>query len=150
MTDRVKQDEAKQEERDHAKEQAEAQVRTIVDLVEALEEAKDLDDYRAIDEARERMYENLLSVEYRSSEWRLASDYYRQMEGGEAPDEYRAVLCTGGPHVEIVGGLTEHGEPASFQVQYNDWFRSMEKLSLSPREEKAVRTYLLNTVTFYG
>ncbi len=65
------------------------------------------------DEARQRIEEHALSVEVRS-------DWATPCEGLTA-SEYRIVLCTGGPHVEIVGDLGRHGEPESARLLYQDW-----------------------------
>lgn len=65
------------------------------------------------DEARQRIEEHALSVEVRS-------DWATHGEGLTA-SEYRIVLCTGGPHVEIVGDLGRHGEPESARLLYQDW-----------------------------
>lgn len=69
------------------------------------------------DEARERILEDALSVEVRSS-------WHSPGEPGE-PDEFRIVLCTGGPHVEFVGDLNR-GEPSSVRCLYRDWGTSGE------------------------
>lgn len=71
------------------------------------------------DEARERILEDALSVEVRSG-WSLVG------EGQMAPEEFRIVLCTGGPHVELVGDLDDHNEPSRVRVLYRDWGTSGE------------------------
>ena len=37
------------------------------------------------------------------------------------PEEFRIVLCTGGPHVEIMGEFDIHGQPYRAWLQYQDW-----------------------------
>lgn len=69
------------------------------------------------DEARQRIEEDALSVEVRS-DWVSPGE---EMTAGE----FRIVLCTGGPHVELVGDL-EHGEPSRVRVLYRDWGESGE------------------------
>jgi hypothetical protein len=44
-----------------------------------------------------------------------------------SPAEFRIVLCTGGPHVEIMGELTEDGEPCRAWLQYQDWGTPMTR-----------------------
>jgi hypothetical protein len=70
------------------------------------------------DEALERIQEDALSVEYRS-DW---------VSPGEemTPSEFRILLCTGGPHVEIVGEIDHRGEPSRCWVNYRDWGTSGE------------------------
>ena len=65
------------------------------------------------EQARERIQEDALSVEVRSSWASLGSTL-------EA-DEFRIVLCTGGPHVEIRGEIGTYGEPSRAWIQYQDW-----------------------------
>jgi hypothetical protein len=64
------------------------------------------------DEARENVRNDALSVEVRSG-WVSATD---AMTG----EEFRIVLCTGGPHVEIFGELS-NGTPSRAWLQYQDW-----------------------------
>lgn len=70
------------------------------------------------EEARERILEDALSVEVRTS-------WHTPGESGE-PDEFRIVLCTGGPHVEFVGDLNRYNEPTSVRCLYRDWGDSGE------------------------
>lgn len=69
------------------------------------------------DDARQRIEEDALSVEVRS-DWYPASD----SSTSHAPAEYRILLCTGGPAVQIVGDLDQYCEPAAAAIQYQDWF----------------------------
>jgi hypothetical protein len=132
----------------HGYDQAKAQARSIVLYVEALncnydrleelkderenlldprdlsewdkynaEELKQLQDQagdcESEEQARERIQENALSVEVRSAWASLGSTL-------EA-DEFKIVLCTGGPHVEIRGEIGTYGEPSRAWIQYQDW-----------------------------
>jgi hypothetical protein len=65
------------------------------------------------DDARARIQEDALSVEVRSA-WDIVG-------GDTAAAEFRIVLCTGGPHVEIVGELDQYQQPARAWMQYQDW-----------------------------
>lgn len=64
------------------------------------------------DDARERIMGDALSVEVRSDWESSASEF--------TASEFRIVLCTGGPHVEIVGEL-DNGSPSRVRVIYKDW-----------------------------
>lgn len=64
------------------------------------------------DDARERILEDALSVEVRSDWESRASEF--------TASEFRIVLCTGGPHVELVGDL-DRGTPYRVRVLYRDW-----------------------------
>jgi hypothetical protein len=96
----------------------------LAELEEAAGEWSDRDD------VQEDIQEDPLSIEVRSG-W---------ADVGETltPEEFRIVLCTGGPHVEILGELDEHGEPDRVRVLYRDWSESGE---LHDFDHEAVLTY---------
>lgn len=82
------------------------------------------------EEARERIQDDPLSIEVRS-DWCSSAD---DME----PSEARIVLCTGGPHVEILCDL-DRGQPSRPRVIYKDWGTSGELFDF---DHDAVTTYL--------
>lgn len=96
------------------------------ELAELEEQAGDCSDQ---EEAQQRIQEDPLSVEVRSG-WVSMGD---TMEA----EEFRIVLCTGGPHVEIVGDLC-NGSPSSVRVLYRDWSESGELFDF---DHDAVLTY---------
>ena len=64
-------------------------------------------------EARQRIAEDPLCVDVRS-DW--------QSMGEElTPAEFRILLCTGGPAVQIRGELGEYREPVRAWIEYQDW-----------------------------
>ena len=81
------------------------------------------------EEARSRIQEDPLSVEIRSG-WANSRDEFE-------PEEFRIVLCTGGPHVEILGDL-DRGEPSRPRILYRDWGTSGELFDF---DREAVLTY---------
>lgn len=85
------------------------------------------------EEAVPRIHEDALSVEVRS-DWHVPG-------GDDAPAEFRIVLCTGGPHVEMRGELNEHGEPVRAWLAYNDWFKPMTERPNRPGDEEALLAY---------
>ena len=64
------------------------------------------------DAARDNIQEDPLSVEVRSG-WDVVG-------GDLSAAEFRIVLCTGGPHVEIRGEI-DNGTPCRAWLQYQDW-----------------------------
>lgn len=80
------------------------------ELIELEEAAGDCE---SDDEARERIEEDALSVEVRSG-WQSVGETLE-------PQEYRIVLCTGGPHVEITGDLDRYNQPRTARMIYKDW-----------------------------
>lgn len=83
------------------------------------------------EEAREAIRNDALSVEVRSG-WARSEEEFE-------PEEFRIVLCTGGPHVELVGAL-DSGTPSRIRVRYCDWGTSGEYFPSSD-ECKALETY---------
>lgn len=84
------------------------------ELQELQEAAGDCEDE---DEARQQILDDALSIEIRS-DWCNPGE---EMTAGE----FRIVLCTGGPHVEIVGDL-DRGSPGRPRILYRDWGDSGE------------------------
>ena len=103
---------------ENAKSQARAQFGSIKEMVETLQAARDDDhgsdaDSAAIENAEQAIREDALSVEVRSG-WRTLNS-----PDGAEPCEYRILLCTGGPAVQIVGQLSEHNEPETAHIQFS-------------------------------
>ena len=65
--------------------------------------------------ARRWIEEDALSVEVRNA-WHLVGDSSEDCE-------YRILLCTGGPAVQIVGDLDEYCQPTTARMQVQDWFQ---------------------------
>lgn len=86
------------------------------DELRELEEAAG--DCKDSDEARTRIEQDALSVEVRSAWVSVGEDM--------TPDQFRIVLCTGGPHVELEGELDEHLQPYRVWMNYKSWGESGE------------------------
>jgi len=139
---------------DTARNQAIAQIQSIVAMVAAyeadydrLEELRDLQsdsmlepddaeelaeleeavgDCESQDEALDLIQEDPLSIEYRSG-WASPGEEL-------TPEEFRVVLCTGGPHVEIVGDC----DLSRVRILFRDWGDSGELFDF---DRDAVVTY---------
>jgi hypothetical protein len=70
-------------------------------------------EYTDADEVREALQNDPLSVEFRSG-WTSYGDT-------ATPEEFRILLCTGGPAVQIRGELDVHGAPYRAWIEYQDW-----------------------------
>lgn len=130
---------------DHGESQAKAQYESICEMVAALEcdydrledlrqESKDFEnehgyqstnaalaeleeaatDCKDQDEARERIREDPISVEVRTNWHAIGAD-------DQESTHFRILLMTGGPAVQIMGELTEDGEPERAWLEYQDW-----------------------------
>ena len=115
----------------NAKEQGQEQFDSIREMVEALQAANakqeaegySLDSCEAHEDAERAIHEDALSVDVRGG-WHVpgvCQEPSNQYGDGKAV-EYRILLCTGGPAVQIVGDLSEHGEPVTAVMQVQDWF----------------------------
>ena len=103
----------------NTKQQAQAQVSRIVGMIRALncdyDRLEELaGEFESEEEARDAIYETPLCVEVRSG-WHSVGE-----DAGE-PEEFRIVLCTGGPHVELTGDIG-----GTVRVVFRDWGESGE------------------------
>jgi len=71
---------------------------------------------RMIDEARQRIEEDALSVQVRSG-WHSPGD-----TEASKPEEYEILLCTGGPACRIIGELDQYMQPCTARLEVQDWF----------------------------
>lgn len=103
----------------HAIENARAWFQNIKEMV-ARYDASGEGDYcgdEPIHAAEQDIPESPLSVLVRSG-WYVPG----QRDSTEAkPAEYEILLSTGGPALRIVGDLSEHGEPETATLQWQDW-----------------------------
>jgi hypothetical protein len=100
-------------EQNHAKEQAKAQLESILEMARKLAEAQEKNNDDEIAKAIETIQEDALGVEIREG-WHVPNN------DGE-PAEYNILLCTGGPAVRIIGDLDQYKMPISAELQYQDW-----------------------------
>jgi len=150
-----------------ARTQARAQLDSIRDMVERLEHSADCDgdedctqtdkeiyaglslypsrepatqgmreDYHNEDEARQRIHEDALSAEVRSGWHTPGAD-----EDNEDA-EYRIVLCTGGPAVQIIGTLGRWNEPDSATLECQDWFTPWTTVHITGDDERILMAYV--------
>lgn len=117
-----------------AKEQAKAQLDSILEMVKALRAANDSDDDEAREAAETRIREDALSVEVRSG-------WYTPGRTKAEAEEFTILLCTGGPACRIIGDLGAYNAPENARIKYKDWFTEWENYPLDSDEEEAVLEY---------
>jgi len=118
-------------EKNHAKEQARAQLDSITEMVKALKNGEEIDGQ----DPAERIHEDPLSVEVRS-------DWHSPGDGNDKSTEYMILLCTGGPAVRIIGELDEYGQPETAKIEYQDWFTPWVRYAnTSSEEDETLLTY---------
>jgi len=116
-------------EKDTAKSQALAQLESIRELVELLDD----DNTNVQDKAQEDIQDDPLSIEIRSS-WETDPS---NME----PTEFKILLCTGGPACQIRGELDEYKQPYRAWVEYQDWGTRWTMLIMNKAENDDLLTY---------
>lgn len=53
-------------------------------------------------------------------------------------DEYRILLCTGGPAVQITGDYDPDDGPVNAHIQYQDWFRPWRAMPSTTEQDHAL------------
>lgn len=156
---------------ERAKEQAKAQLESILGMVKRLEHCPDCtgesdgeegcqlsdaeileginiyfkEGMTASDEDRES-YHNEEEARQAISEDPLSvevrADWHTPGEDENKPTEYCILLCTGGPAVRIIGDLDEHQQPDTANLEYQDWFTPWIKYyDTNEEEDEALLTY---------
>jgi hypothetical protein len=122
--------------------QAGAQLASIEDLVTCLEHAESCDTVDCgadclhdVTEARKAITDGALSVEVRT-DWHVPG-----ADNMAKPDEYKILLCWGGPEVQIIGDLNVHNEPVTAFLEYRDWLKTWETYPLTGTEERTLMKY---------
>lgn len=149
-----------------AKEQAKAQLASIVEMVQRLQHAQQCDggaDCELTDEAIIEgigyCYEQGMKAsnedrgQYHDEEQareaieedalsvEVRSDWHIPGQD-EDPAEYVILLCTGGPACRIIGELDSATQPKNAKLQYQDWFTPWEDYrELTDEESDALLTY---------
>ena len=118
------------EEKDRAKNQARAQLDSIIEMVTAL----DTEDDEAREEAMQTIQDDPLSVQVRSG-------WCDPGEENLVPQEFEILLCTGGPACRILGELDEHREPDRARLEYQDWGTPWTPVFMTADESEAVLRY---------
>lgn len=123
-------------EKNHALGQANAQMASVREMVARLAIDRERLDCEDWEDAEQRIIEDALSVEVRSG-WTLPQAMHNAENWAE---EFRIVLCTGGPHVQIRGEL-ENGWPSRAWLEYQDWGIPMTARVNDEGDEEALLAY---------
>ena len=115
---------------DNSRQQAEVQLTTIKEMLQAVENTTD-DEREA---ARTAIYDDPLAVDVRSG-W--VNVWAAEFE----PVEYRVLLCTGDPAVQLEGELDDRGQPYDVQLQHQDWFEPWQTVPLTAEDTETLLTY---------
>ena len=111
--------------------QAFAQLASIKEMLKAVENATD-DEREAAEQA---IYDDPLAVDVRSG-W--VNVWTTEFE----PVEYRILLCTGGPAVQLEGELDDRNQPYNVQLQHQDWFEPWQTVPLTAEDTETLLAYV--------
>jgi len=148
-----------------AKDQAKAQLESIVQMVKRLEHSQECDGedckltdaeicdgmnhyYQdgdiVSDEEREEYHNEddvRQSIEKDPLSVEVRSDWHAPGEDSSAT-EYTILLCTGGPACRIIGELGQYNEPETAHIEYQDWFTPWEEYrETTDEEDEALLAY---------
>ena len=97
-------------ERNHAEENAQEHLKSIIAMVTALDRGDKIDGQDAPD----AIQESILGAEVRT-------DWHAPGDSDNKPSEYLILLSTGGPACRIIGDLDSYCLPTSAKLEYQDW-----------------------------
>lgn len=121
-------------ETNHAKEQARAQLDSIVKLIADLTEAEESGSWRKHDEATEAIQEDALEIQIRSG-WTNPGEELKR-------EEFYILLCTGGPAVRILGSFDRFDSLTDCRLQYQDWGAGwINYHDTTDEEDEAIQRY---------
>ena len=124
-------------EKDHARDQAAAQLESITEMVKNLKSADASQNGRQVEtyeKAETAIQEDALSIEVRTG-------WYAPGEAMDAETaEFNILLCTGGPAVRIIGTLAA-ADPDTARLEYQDWGTPWTEYRLTSDEEETVLRY---------
>jgi len=117
-------------------------VECVCDMVASLQLAEESDEGTAeydgetltAEQIQERIQEDPLSVEVRS-------DWHSPGSEDSTPSQYKILLSTGGPATQIIGELSEYGQPENARMQAQDWFTEWETTITSSEQDDALLVY---------
>ena len=115
---------------ERARSEAEAQLHSIIEMVEGL----DTDNEADLEEAQQSIQEDPLSIQVRS-------DWHSPGSSSEELTEYEILLCTGGPATRIIGKLGQYNEPVDACLQFQDWFTPWVNYECGSYEQNALIKY---------
>ena len=125
--------------------QAQAQLDHIIELMNAIHQTAETQDVVEFDgetvsdkDLRARAFENALSVEFRGG-WVTQGSTTRTADENAAYEyeEFKILLCTGGPGVQIMGELSQYGEPEHCWIEHQDWGTPWTRLQINDESKES-------------
>ncbi len=91
-------------------------------------------EYEEADKVMDACIENILSLETRGG-WNSGGNI------DTTPVEYRIVLCTGGPHVELRGDIRDGAYADTATIYFCGWGEGEKELALTSEEDEILLYY---------
>jgi len=117
----------------HALQNAEGHIESIVDDFKKDQQLQDSNDYNQQDELRESILNSALSVEFRSG-W---STNPEQLE----IEEFKILLSWGGPALRVIGDLDKYKQPENIKMQFQDWGTPWTDFEITESQQKALNWF---------
>ena len=117
----------------HALQNAEGHIESIVDDFKKDQQLQDSNDYNQQDELRESILNSALSVEFRSG-W---STNPEELE----IEEFKILLTWGGPALRVIGDLDQYKQPENIKMQFQDWGTSWTDYELTEKQEESLNWF---------
>lgn len=121
---------------ERSEEQARAQLESIKEMMRDLRLAEAGDDEERVEECRTRIEEDPLSIEVRGG-WVTVDCIGEPLE----PEDYKILLCTGGPAVRLIGELDWVSGPTTVRLEHQDWGTLWTELPVSAEDEEVLLDY---------
>ena len=116
----------------HAISNARGQLESIKELYRNYKQAESDEDYTREDEIREQAQDEALSVEFRSG-WTSNPEEMK-------PEEFKILLCWGGPALRIIGELDEYS-PVNPKLQHQDWGTPWTDFEITEDQQEALNWF---------
>ena len=117
----------------HALQNAEGHIESIVDDFKKDQQLQESNDYNQQDELRESILNSALSVEFRSG-W---STNPEQLE----IEEFKILLSWGGPALRVIGDLDKYKQPENIKMQFQDWGTPWTDFEITESQQKALNWF---------
>ena len=117
----------------HALQNAISTIETMVEDFKKDQLLEKSNDYNQQDELRESILNSPLSVQFRSG-------WHSSVDDDIVPEEFKILLCWGGPALRIIGELDEYS-PVNPKLQHQDWGTPWTDFEITEDQQKALNWF---------
>jgi len=136
-----------------AKNNAIAHLRTIKEIITALNEVEELEAHidttkfetegvTVLYDGEDCSREDILDIIHTMPlSIMIRNDWHTPFENTNKPEEFTILLSTGGPACQIYGELNEYFYPCNVKIQYQDWFTPWIDLETSEEDDDILEQF---------